>query len=209
MIAVRPVRPTDPEVAALLRAHAAHCDGASPPESTHYLAAEALGAPGITLLGAYAGDDLLSIGALREGVAEGEIKSMHTAAAARGRGAARAILDALIALAIGRGLPVLRLETGTASVFAPARALYARAGFAPRGPFPPYVEDPESAFFEKKLTTVRTPDAGGTPAGHLPDDVGTDARQPADAGGTAAGQGRDARQTPAAPAALLHPEATE
>jgi putative acetyltransferase len=43
------------------------------------------------------------------------------------------------------------LETGSMAEFAPARALYTRYGFAPRGPFADYVEDENSVFMEKDL----------------------------------------------------------
>jgi len=35
--------------------------------------------------------------------------------------------------------------------FAPARRLYARAGFMPCSPFGPYIEDPNSVFMTKVL----------------------------------------------------------
>ena len=56
-----------------------------------------------------------------------EIKSMHTAQAARGQGVARAILERLLRVARERGHREVSLETGTAPVFAPARHLYASA----------------------------------------------------------------------------------
>ena len=43
------------------------------------------------------------------------------------------------------------LETGSQPAFAPARALYARFGFLPCGPFGAYVEDPNSSFMTRVL----------------------------------------------------------
>ena len=50
-----------------------------------------------------------------------------------------------------RGYSRLSLETGSMPYFAPARALYARAGFAPCAPFGDYVEDPNSVFMTRVL----------------------------------------------------------
>ena len=73
---------------------------------------------------------------LHEG--HGEIKSMHTAEEVRGRGAGRAMLDHLLAVARARGYGRVSLETGTMAAFGPARALYAGAGFVVCEPFAGY-----------------------------------------------------------------------
>jgi hypothetical protein len=54
---------------------------------------------------------------------------MHTATAARRLGLGRAMLGHLIGVARERGYQLLSLETGSMDGFAPARALYASAGF--------------------------------------------------------------------------------
>jgi putative acetyltransferase len=155
---VRQIDPAEPQARALVAAHVAHCHGLSPPESCHALGADGLSGPDILLLGAFEGDRLEGIGALKIGpFGEGEIKSMHTRAKSRGRGVGAAILDALIAAATARGLRVLRLETGSTADFAAARALYARRGFAAIGPFGPYRADPLSAFFELDLAETPCP----------------------------------------------------
>ena len=84
---------------------------------------------------------------------------MHTDAAARGRGIARAMLDHLIAEGRRRGYRRLSLETGSGDAYLPARRLYAGAGFTPCGPFADYAEDPESAF----MTLELEPDREGQP----------------------------------------------
>jgi putative acetyltransferase len=67
---------------------------------------------------------------------------------ARGRGIGRAILAAIEQALCGR-VAVLRLETG---VKQPAAiGLYESAGFARRGPFGSYRDDPLSIFMEKPL----------------------------------------------------------
>src|SRR6266851_357581 len=55
-----------------------------------------------------------------------ELKSMHTAQAARGRGIGRAMLDHLIGVARERGCLRMSLETGSMDAFAPARSLCER-----------------------------------------------------------------------------------
>ena len=69
---------------------------------------------------------------------------MHTAAAARGRGVARAMLTHLLGVARERGHRRVSLETGTQDGFAAARALYLSAGFSPCEPFGEYFVSPHS-----------------------------------------------------------------
>ena len=98
---------------------------------------QALRSPQITFWTAWDGASLLGCGALKElDPSHGEIKSMHTAAAARRQGVGRAIVDHLVATATARGYRRVSLETGTMHAFAAAHALYAKAGFKACGPFP-------------------------------------------------------------------------
>ena len=79
---------------------------------------------------AWRGDELLGIGALKRLGAEGaEIKSMRTRADALRQGVARALLEAIIALARAEGIARLSLETGNGPTFEPALALYRTRGF--------------------------------------------------------------------------------
>ena len=105
--------------------------------------------PGAFVLGA---DTVVAVGALRRLSADhGELKSMHTAQAARGRGVGSAMLRHIMAAARARGMSRLSLETGSWAYFAPARALYARHGFVECGPFGEYREDPNSVFMTLEL----------------------------------------------------------
>ncbi|WP_243738349.1 GNAT family N-acetyltransferase [Cellulomonas shaoxiangyii] len=145
--------PRRADVLALLEEHLADMYATSPAESVHALDPSALAVPGVTFWTAR--DDaglLLGCVALKElAPDDGELKSMRTAAAARGRGVGGALLAHVLGQARGRGYRTLHLETGTQDFFAPARRLYARAGFAPCPPFGAYVEDPNSAFYRLEL----------------------------------------------------------
>jgi putative acetyltransferase len=141
-----------PEIAALLRAHLDHAARHSPPESVHALDLERLRAPGITFWTAWSEGELLGCAALRELSSDhGEIKSMHTAAAHRGKGVAAKLVEHLLAEARVRGYRRVSLETGSVDGFAPARALYVRFGFEACPPFADYREDPYSVCMTLQL----------------------------------------------------------
>lgn len=130
------------DIAALLHTHLRFALGNAPAGSGHALDIEALKAPDITFWSARDGAGLLGCIALRDlGGGHGEIKSMHTAEAHRGRGVACSLVEHLIGEARQRGYGRLSLETGKSEHFAPARDLYARLGFAPCPPFGSYVGD--------------------------------------------------------------------
>jgi putative acetyltransferase len=76
---------------------------------------------------------------------------MHTAKAARRRGAARAMLEHIIASAKESGMSRLSLETGSWDYFLPAQALYRSVGFIECGAFGDYVPDPNSVFMTLQL----------------------------------------------------------
>ncbi|MBU1335160.1 MAG: GNAT family N-acetyltransferase [Alphaproteobacteria bacterium] len=94
----------------------------------------------------------VGMGALKVHSAElGEVKRMFTDPEVRGRRIGSALLDAIVALARDKGLPVLMLETGTGDGMAEAHRLYTRSGFTPRGPFLDYPDSEWSAFYEMPL----------------------------------------------------------
>ena len=142
------------DVAALLREHLAFAALHSPPESMHALDLEALRAPEVTFWTVWQDSELAGCGALKELDAHhGEIKSMRTASSHLRTGVAAALLEHIIHVARKRGYRRLSLETGSQEAFAPARALYARFGFAPCSPFADYIDDPNSVFMTRELTT--------------------------------------------------------
>ncbi|MDH2445268.1 GNAT family N-acetyltransferase [Amnibacterium sp. CER49] len=150
---VEPDDPRRPDVVALLVDHLADMHRESPPESVHALDVEALAAPGITFWSVRDDDGLLlGCGALKAlGADEGEVKSMRTSGAARGRGVASRVLAVILDEAARRGYRRVSLETGPQDFFAPARRLYERHGFVACGPFADYREDPYSVFLTLAL----------------------------------------------------------
>ena len=95
---------------------------------------------------------MLGVGAIKElDPAHAEIKSMHTAAEARGRGVGRAMLDHLISEARSRGYRRVSLETGTTPGFTAARAMYSSRGFVPAEPFAHYFRTGDNTFYTLAL----------------------------------------------------------
>ncbi len=149
--------PTRADVLALLEEHLADMYATSPPESVHALDPTALTVPSITFWTVREDGALLGCGALKElDAGHGEIKSMRTATAARGRGVAGLLLTHILATAQQRGYARISLETGSQEFFAPARRLYQRAGFVVCGPFGDYRPDPNSVFMTRP--TAGAPD---------------------------------------------------
>lgn len=149
---IAPAELDDPRLLALLRTHLTGSRANTAPGSAHALDLSGLRAPDIRMWTACEGAALLGMGALRRlSPREGEVKSMHTAEAARRRGVASALLAHIIAAARAEGLERLSLETGSWEYFRPAVALYAPHGFAPCPPFGDYSEDPNSLFMTLDL----------------------------------------------------------
>ena len=124
-----------------------------PAESNYHLSVDALKAPNV--LFAVARDVqgvAIGCGAVVLFDEYGELKRMFVPTAQRGRGVAKAIISRLEAEAVQRHCCTLRLETG---IHQPeALGLYARAGYARRGPYGDYPDDPLSVFMEKKIGEV-------------------------------------------------------
>ncbi|ALJ20133.1 GNAT family N-acetyltransferase [Microbacterium sp. No. 7] len=146
--------PRAADVLALLGEHLGDMHTLSPAESVHALDVEALEHPSVTMWSARADDGgaLLGVGALKvHDDGTGEVKSMRTAASARGHGVAGALLAEIVAAARAAGLRELNLETGTHDYFAAAQRLYERHGFVARGPFADYADDPHSRYYGMPL----------------------------------------------------------
>ncbi len=148
---------TRPEVLALLDEHLASMYELSPPESVHALDVCKLRVPEVTFWTAWDDGVLMGCGALKELTpGHGEVKSMRTPKARRGRGAGRALLEHIIRIARDRNYLVLSLETGSQEAFVPAQKLYESFGFTRCGPFGSYVEDPNSVFMSLRLASMGT-----------------------------------------------------
>ena len=144
--------PLADDVRELLERHLAYARANTPPEDVHALEVEALLDPAVTFFSFRADGELLGVGALKRLDDEhAEIKSMHTADAARGRGIARALVDHMVGVARERGHRRVSIETGAGPAFSAARGLYASARFTPCGPFGDYGPSPNSAYMTLNL----------------------------------------------------------
>jgi putative acetyltransferase len=143
---------SSPAIAELLAEHLHDMYEQSPPGSVHALDLDDLKKPDITFWAIWDGDALVGCGALKELDAEhGEIKSMRTAHAYRGKGAGKLMVRHIIDEARKRNYKRLSLETGSMAFFDPARRLYESFGFECCGPFADYVLDPNSVFMTMSL----------------------------------------------------------
>lgn len=143
----------DPRIVALLRYHFDKCHEVTPPGSAHVFSLDKLAAPEIDFWAAWDGAALLGVGAMKPiNDTHGEVKSMHTAEAARRRGVGGGILRHIIATSRARGLARLSLETGSFGYFAPAVALYKAHGFTECPPFGDYRPDPNSVFLTRDIS---------------------------------------------------------
>ena len=144
--------PRAPDVRALLGRHMAAMLAATPPEHAFALGVDGLLDPAVTFFSFRTDGELLGVGAIKQLDPEhAEIKSMHSAAAARGRGIGRAMLNHLLGVARSRRCRRVSLETGTMAEFAPARALYESAGFSACGPFADYRPSEDNCFMTLEL----------------------------------------------------------
>jgi putative acetyltransferase len=151
--AISPDDPRADDVQQMLAAHLAFCNEHSPPEDVHALDLDGLADPSVTFYSYRQHGRLMGVGAIKWlDDDHAELKSMHTDRVARRQGVARAMVDHLVEVARARGFRRVSLETGTMDVFAPARSLYAGAGFVPCGPFASYTPSPNSTYMTLSLT---------------------------------------------------------
>lgn len=139
--------PRAPDVVALLERHLEFAHSVTPPDDVHALDLDGLLDPSVTFFSLREGGVLLGIGAIKQiDDSHFELKSIHTALEARGRGVGRAVVEHLIDRARERGAARVSLETGSMEEFAPSRALYAGFGFAETEPFGTYSPSRASTF---------------------------------------------------------------
>ncbi|MFX0540815.1 GNAT family N-acetyltransferase [Roseovarius sp. S4756] len=149
MLIIEPASPLAPGPHALLTQSHAMMQELFEPEENYFLGFEALCAPEVHFVAARRDGEVLGTGALVVNGGYGEIKSMFTAAEARGHGVAAAILRALEDHARQAGISLLRLET--ADVLAGAVRLYERHGYVRCGLFGDYAPNDVSVYMEKAL----------------------------------------------------------
>lgn len=139
--------PRAADVRGLLERHLEFAALHTPPEDVHAFGVEQLIDRTVTFFSFRQCGQVLAVGALKRlDDQHAELKSMHTAAEARGRGIGRVMLDHLLRVARDHGFRRVSLETGSMAAFAPARALYAGAGFRPCEPFGHYQPSRNSTF---------------------------------------------------------------
>lgn len=150
---IRAESPLGADLAELMARHTAQMHLDTPPESIHMLPASALADPKIAFFVMRdEGGQPIGMGAYKRlAGTHAELKSMHILSELRGQGLARVLLDHLVAEAKAAGITRLSLETGSQDSFAPARALYERAGFAECGPFEGYRLDPNSTYMTREI----------------------------------------------------------
>lgn len=142
--------PRQDDVIALIRQSDALMQSLYPAESNHLVDIDALAQPAVHLFVARENGRALGCGAFVIGAdGRAEMKRVFVDPAARGKGVARAIVEALEREAAKLGVTLMQLETGIRQP--EAIALYRRFGYVERGPFGAYKPDPLSLFMEKRL----------------------------------------------------------
>ena len=153
MLTIAQESPRQDAIETLLRESDRFSMGLYPPESNHLISVDALDRPNVRFVVARVNGQIVGCGSLvigREGKAE--LKRMIVTEGARGKGAGRAILNALEDIAEHEGVRHIRLETGPKNL--QALSLYRSFGYRERGPFGAYGPDPNSVYMAKKIQTT-------------------------------------------------------
>ncbi len=148
-LVVEATAPDHPDALALIAGSEAELASLYPPEHRFAFSPEQLVASGTVFVVARREGAPFGCGGVAPLDGYGELKRIYVAPAARGTGVAKAVIRRLEEIARDRGLPVMRLETGVASL--EAIGLYESLGYARRGPFGAYAENGSSVFMEKAL----------------------------------------------------------
>jgi putative acetyltransferase len=136
----------------LVRLHLQDMHASSPPSRAFALDLSDLQAPDVTLWSAWAGQEILGMGALKRlDTRSGEVKSMRTHPNHLRRGVASALLEHIITEARTRGYHRLSLETGSGPAFEPALTLYRRRGFVDGEPFGEYTPSDFNQFLHLRI----------------------------------------------------------
>jgi GNAT superfamily N-acetyltransferase len=152
VVTIEPIRLDDPRITGLLADQqaemASHYGGeggsGAPPRGDEFVP------PSGVFLAARRDGEIIGCGGvcrLEDGVAE--LRRMYVAPAARGLGVGRRLLAALEVEALTLGYESIRLETGFRQ--REAIGLYESAGFRRGDCWGPYLTDPKSVCYEKRL----------------------------------------------------------
>lgn len=145
MVTIRNEFPSADDVVALLAAHTRFANEHSAPDDVHALDLDGLRKPEVSFFTGRRDDELVVVGAIKR-LSEDhfELKSIHTAETARGKGAGRIMVEHLLAEATAAGARRVSLETGSMPAMTPARTLYGSLGFVECPPFADYWETESS-----------------------------------------------------------------
>jgi putative acetyltransferase len=144
--------PLAEDVRPLIERHLEFARATTPPEAVFALDLDGLADPAVTFFSYRVNGDVIGMAALKHiDDSHAELKSMHTAAEARGQGVGRKLVDHVVTVARERGYRRLSLETGSGPAFVAARSLYSRASFTPCEAFGDYAPTPLSAYMTLEL----------------------------------------------------------
>jgi GNAT superfamily N-acetyltransferase len=150
-VAIIAERPDSADASALIMELESHLEPLYPRESRHGLNIEQLIAEDVAFFVLRSDGAPACCGGVKLfGADYGEIKRMYVHPWFRGAGFGKMMLNHLAAYARGRGVVMLRLETGIHQL--EAIGLYERMGFHRIPPFGAYIDDPLSVFYEKPPT---------------------------------------------------------
>ena len=152
MINISRVSPTDPEVQDLIERLNHYQIGLYGREKCNLESADSLLKNDAFMLGAFLGDKLIGIGAIKKFDSYAEIKRMYVTETHRRKGIAEMILSGLEAYAIKNTINRICLETG--NMHKPALAFYKRKGYHVIKQFGNYFPNEVSVYFEKILKNV-------------------------------------------------------
>ena len=149
-VVITPERPDAPDAQVLIAELDAQLEAIYPRESRHGYSVDKLIAEGVDFFVVRVNGVPAGCGGVQlMGNDYGELKRMYTRPQFRGAGLAKLLLQHLAEYTQGRGIRLLRLETGIHQEA--AIALYEGAGFTRIPPFGAYREDPLSRYYEKEL----------------------------------------------------------
>ena len=144
----------NPKVHELLTKHFSELRAASPEGSAHVLDITGLMVPSIKFWSLWQDENLIGCGALKFLEKEhGEFKSIRVHDNFRNMGYGIHVITHLISEAKKLKIKRLSIETGAGDFFLPARKLFEKCDFVVCEPFAHYVEDINSVYLTKIITT--------------------------------------------------------